>query len=78
MNADHCSFQGAKVKLISSYTDRSGLFTSDLSDEDDSSGHADMSAQAEQPEANVAARSEAEEEDELLYGDIDDLIKKEK
>lgn len=73
-----CSFQGAKVTLISTYTDRSGLFTSDLSDDEESPGGADMSGHAEHPGGNVAARSEAEEEDELLYGDIDVFIKREK
>ena len=66
--------QGARVTLISSYTDKSGLFTSDPEHD----GEAPDTNEPHTGQQKATARSEAEEEDELLYGDIDALIGKEK
>ena len=69
---------------MSSYTDRSGLFTTDrLEEEAEPSGHTHSapptsSSSSGQRRVKVAARSEAEEEEELLYGDIEALIRREK
>ena len=78
--SSHCAeIQGSKVTLLSSYTDKSGLFTSELEDERDEEGEAPAAYEpgpASTEEAKV--RTEAEEEDELLYGDIDALTNREK
>ena len=67
--------QGARVTLISSYTDKSGLFTSDP----DHDGEAPDTNEPHTGQQKVTTGwSEAEEEDELLYGDIDALIGREK
>ena len=70
----HSLLQGAKVTLISSYTDKSGLFMSDPERDEEAPDTNELQA----GQQKVTARSEAEEEDELLYGDIDALIGREK
>ena len=75
--------QGSKVTLLSSYTDKSGLFTAELENDDKDNG-GDVPAPNEpshstgEKQMMGLGRSEAEEEDELLYGDIDELTSRKK
>ena len=70
------------MTLLSSYTDMSGLFTlepEDEEDEDDIEGEAPGLEEQFPPSTEwPRTKTEAEEEDELLYGDIESLTNKEK
>ena len=70
--------QGSKVTLLSSYSDRSGLFTSEPEEEDGDSDKMDATAATHHSSEQAQGRTAADEEDELLYGDIEALTKKEK
>ena len=69
------------MTLLSSYTDKSGLFSCEPEEEDDDDNEGEVSSPNEQfpPSTEWSqTRTAAEEEDELLYGDIDALTNREK
>ena len=74
--------QGSKVTLLSSYTDKSGLFTSEPVGEDedvDDEGEAPAIIEPHPTSAELLrGRTAVEDEDELLYGDIEALTNKER
>lgn len=62
--------QGSKVTLISTYTDTSGLFTSEVGAvKEEADGRAPTLA-APPPKVKREIKSSIDEEEELLYGDI--------
>ena len=73
------------MTLLSSYTDKSGLFTLEVGEEDDGDDNEgevpgpDHSKELFPPSTEwPQTKMEVEEEDELLYGDIDALTNREK
>ena len=61
--------KGSKVNLLSTYTDRSGLF---LAVEEGS--HAHKKKTTPTPLTAASDKTLADEEDELLYGSVDSLV----
>lgn len=62
--------QGSKVTLISTYTDTSGLFTSEVGAVKEEADRRVPTLAAPPPKVKREIKSSIDEEEELLYGDI--------
>ena len=65
--------KGSKVNLLSTYTDRSGLFSA-TEGKDPGQAHKEKTAPTPSSAAAASSKTLADEEDELLYGSMDLLV----
>ena len=65
--------KGSKVNLLSTYTDRSGLFLA-IHGKDIGHAHKEKATSTPSLSATASSKTLADEEDELLYGSMDLLV----